>query len=116
MARRNYLERKARGTAPGYHRNKRLKSKYGLTPEDFDRMLESQGGVCAICGDARWDAARNPEMPSVDHDHATGKVRGLLCKHCNLILGYARDEPAVLAKAIEYLDSHKGGGQSPCQS
>ena len=80
-----------------------------MSLEDFDQMLEEQGGVCAICSESRWDAARNPEQPSVDHDHVTGKVRGLLCKHCNLILGYARDEAVILAKAIEYLDLHRGG-------
>jgi len=61
--------------------------------------LENQGGRCAIC--------RNPSPGGkrlcVDHDHATGRIRGLLCGACNLVLGYARDSEAVLASAIQYL-------------
>ncbi len=75
--------------------------RYGLTPEDYDRMLAEQGGVCAICGSSdpsdRWDSFH------VDHCHSTGKVRGLLCSHCNHILGKANDDPSVLLAAIQYL-------------
>ena len=114
MARRNYLARKARGTAPGYHRNKRLKSKYGLSPEDFDQMLEEQGGVCAICGTKEFGRsgpnATEWAGPAVDHDHTTGNVRGLLCRHCNVMLGAARDEPARLEAGIAYLLSHSREG------
>ena len=57
---------------------------YGLTPEDVDRMFAEQGGLCAICREA-------PAVQHVDHDHATNRVRGLLCFNCNGALGQFRD-------------------------
>jgi hypothetical protein len=55
-----------------------LKRRYGITPEQYQKMLDRQGGICAICG-------RPPKTLrlSVDHDHRTGRVRGLLCYQCN---------------------------------
>jgi hypothetical protein len=80
-----------------YRREERLKQVYGLSVEDYDAMLERQGGVCAIC-------KRKPERPLfVDHCHATGKVRGLLCHGCNSALGFMCDDPRVTAAATEYL-------------
>lgn len=77
---------------------------YGLTPEQYDEMREAQGGVCWICREdgEEW-AARNLH---VDHDHETNKVRGLLCGRCNMLLGYAKDSPDLLARSIEYLRVH----------
>lgn len=76
-----------------------LKTKYGLTPEDYERMLEAQGGGCALCGDPpRTDAALH-----VDHDHDTGWVRALLCFRCNAGLGQFRHDPALLLAAAEYV-------------
>lgn len=66
---------------------KRLKQ-YGLTPEEYADLVEVQGGVCALCGQA--EKARRGDTAivlSVDHDHTTGKVRGLLCRGCNTMLG-----------------------------
>jgi hypothetical protein len=90
------------------HRRKSvLKRRYNMTLEQFDALLASQGGVCAIC--------RNPPTdprgfrPHVDHDHATGKVRGVLCWKCNSGLGSFRDSPDLLAAAIAYL----GRGRQP---
>lgn len=75
------------------------RTKYGLTPEQWDAHLARQGGRCAICGtdepDGRGWAA--------DHCHKTGAVRGVLCQHCNSGLGFFRDSPTHLAAAIEYL-------------
>lgn len=68
--------------------------KYGVSPQDIKRMLDSQNGKCVGCG-------LNPT--DLDHDHLTGKNRGLLCRHCNLILGHARDNPEVLEKLAVYL-------------
>lgn len=80
----------------------RLK-RYGLTPEQYDVLLTQQGGVCAICGTdepgGRWGT-----MFSVDHDHASGAVRGLLCGGCNLVLGHAKDDAARLRAAARYLE------------
>jgi hypothetical protein len=75
----------------------RLKSRYGITPEDYDQMLKEQNGVCAIC------KVRKKEKLHIDHDHKTGRVRGLLCGACNRALGLLKDNTDFLNKAIEYL-------------
>lgn len=76
-----------------------LKRKYGMTIEDYDGMLEAQGGGCAICG--------RPPRPDislhVDHDHETGRIRGILCWPCNNLLGDVQDDPARLYAAADYL-------------
>jgi hypothetical protein len=86
-------------------RRAELKSKYGITPEDYERMFAEQGGCCAVC---RRPPERAPTRSGgylcVDHDHVTGEVRGLLCGHCNAVLGYAEDSPMVLRSAIHYLE------------
>lgn len=72
---------------------------YGLTPEAYERMLLSQDGACAIC------RKQNLKL-CIDHDHASGKVRGLLCYACNNVLGCSKDSEEILRKAIEYLYEH----------
>lgn len=64
-------------------------------------MLQSQEGRCDICG-----TSRNSDRFHVDHDHATGRVRALLCLHCNALLGHAKDDPNTLRAAILYLERH----------
>jgi hypothetical protein len=76
--------------------------KFGLVPEQYEAMLQNQGGVCAICGMNR-DARRL----AVDHDHATNKVRGILCHFCNTALGKFLDSVEILKKAIEYLEKSR---------
>lgn len=78
-----------------------LKKRYGITVEQYAEMFDKQKGGCAICG-------KEPDRIRlhVDHDHATGKVRGLLCFDCNLVLGHARDNTAILDAAKAYLLSH----------
>lgn len=80
-----------------------ITSRYGLTPEEFDAMKASQNNVCAICGTNR-DLGRGREL-HVDHNHETGKVRGLLCNFCNRGLGLFRDNIELLDKAKEYLNA-----------
>lgn len=87
-----------RERSPGYMRQ----YLYGLTPEQYAEMLEEQGGVCAICGTDEWPGKGN--RPHVDHDHSTGRVRGILCSHCNHGLGKFRDDPERLRAAAEYLE------------
>jgi hypothetical protein len=77
---------------------------FGVTHDEFLAMFDAQGGACAICGNGN-DGVR---QLSIDHDHATGQVRGLLCDRCNPMLGYARDSIAVLEAAIEYLKRNSG--------
>ena len=80
-------------------RKSHLKRKYGMTIEDYDGMLEAQGGGCAICG-----RAPRPDISlHVDHDHETGRIRGLLCFPCNNTLGDFEDDPARLYAAADYL-------------
>ena len=79
------------------------KTRYRLTPEDYDRIAAEQGGRCAICRrfETRW--ARGRPLPlSVDHDHETGEVRGLLCARCNATLGFFENRELFDA-ATEYL-------------
>lgn len=66
----------------------KLRTKYGLTPEDYDALVEKQNGLCAICGEPPSTTNRNHARLKVDHDHKTGEVRGLLCNRCNLLLGW----------------------------
>ncbi|MFD8117024.1 endonuclease VII domain-containing protein [Streptomyces microflavus] len=73
---------------------------YCLAPGEYERLKAFQGGVCALCQRANG-ATRNL---SVDHDHATGKVRGLLCRPCNNTLGHARDAVAFFVRGINYLN------------
>jgi hypothetical protein len=77
-----------------------LKRKYGMTLEDYDRMLEAQGGGCAICG-------RPPRQGThlhVDHDHDTRRVRGLLCFSCNVAVGQLQHDPGRILRAADYLE------------
>ena len=73
------------------------KRKYGMSKADFDNLYELQKGACQICG-----GNLNHSL-NVDHDHKTGRVRGLLCSYCNTGLGLFRDDVGTLAKAIAYL-------------
>jgi hypothetical protein len=88
----------------GYDRqhNAHLKGTYGITIEDYYRMLASQGGSCAIC-----NGGTSFRYLSCDHDHKTGEVRGLLCARCNKkLLPAAKNSVAVLLSAIDYLTDH----------
>lgn len=83
-------------------RDRKLRAKYGIGIADYDAMLAAQGGRCRICGTTDPKTKRG-EYFAVDHCHATGKVRGLLCVPCNLLIGYAQDDPERLRSAIQYL-------------
>lgn len=87
----------------------RLK-KYNLTLKDYDVLFEKQNGVCAICKQPETATFKDIICRlSVDHCHKTNKVRGLLCKHCNTILGYADDNIQLLKYAINYLRRQDNG-------
>ena len=84
-------------------RDARLRQRYGITVDEYDRMVRRQRGMCAIC--------RRPPYPRgsrlvVDHDHACGTVRGLLCSPCNSALGLMGDKPDRLEDAALYLSAH----------
>lgn len=79
------------------------KWKYGITQDQFESLLEKQGGGCGVC--KRADPGKHTWR--VDHDHLTGKVRGVLCGTCNSGLGHFKDSPENLRNAIAYLDRSK---------
>lgn len=100
------LTEEGRATA----RKKSLKWKYGITQLDYDRMLVDQGGVCAIClkEETVIGLKTGRAMPlSVDHCHKTNRVRGLLCKRHNTMIGLAKDDIQILLSAIQYLNGDK---------
>ena len=83
-----------------------LKRKYGLSKRQRDQMLEDQEGQCFICLSDISFGKRGYSKGSanVDHCHTTGEVRGILCGHCNSMLGHAFDNVATLKRAIKYLE------------
>lgn len=84
-----------------YKRKINLKSNFGITIEASDAMAAAQDWRCAICA--------NPftATPNLDHDHQTGRIRALLCHACNLALGGLRDDPTLLRKAADYIESYR---------
>jgi hypothetical protein len=92
------------------NRNWRIPRTYGIPAAQYDDMLAAQGGLCAICGEKEKTVHGRTGMPfnlSIDHDHQTGRVRGLLCQACNRAIGMLKDDTDVLRKALEYLLHHK---------
>lgn len=84
--------------------HKMLKRNYGITPEQYDALHDAQNGLCAICGQPETKVMKGIRcVLAVDHDHVTGKIRGLLCTRCNAGLGQFGDNIESLAKAIDYL-------------
>ena len=83
-----------------YFSDRWLMLEYGLTRESWNDLFIKQNGLCAVCGD--W--LKFLKTAHVDHDHNTGKVRGLLCKKCNTGLGQLRDSSELLLKASNYLE------------
>jgi len=105
---RNY-SRAHRKKNPDYYRNFYLKKRFGIDIDEYSQKLESQDGLCAICKqeekslDPRTEEIR---LYAVDHDHATGAVRGLLCINCNLMIGNAQDDISIMEAGIAYLKKY----------
>ncbi len=97
-----YLKR-WRAKNPARVKGYNLKRAFGITLEEYDAMLQKQGGVCAVCGNPE-KTHQNGFPLAVDHYHETKKVRGLLCLNCNRGIGHFEDNPELLAKAIQYLE------------
>ena len=93
---------------PGARRGIHLLRKYGITQSDYSALLAAQWGPCAICGKGEntigGRGGKTPMALSVDHDHHTGKVRGLLCAACNRGLGSFDHDAQLLLAAVRYLD------------
>lgn len=93
------------------HKSNQLLARYGITSENYQSMLDSQGGVCKLCGQietAKISRGVGIRSLAVDHDHNTGKVRGLLCHQCNVVLGQYEKYKDLFPKFQEYLDSTGG--------
>jgi len=86
-------------------RESNLRKNYSLGHEDYERMLADQHEKCAICGtsetNGRWNRFH------IDHNHATGSVRGLLCHGCNVSIGHFKDDVTLLQNAINYISKHE---------
>lgn len=80
-----------------------IRNRYGIEMDRYEDMLKEQDGLCAVC------RSRSNERLSVDHDHDTGKVRALLCRNCNLMIGNAKENPEILIRASTYLREHGKG-------
>ena len=100
---REYYERTKRAG-----RDRKLQQKFGITMEQYEMMLKTQGGMCAIC----VGRDRNKDL-AVDHCHNTNTVRGLLCGRCNPAIGYLQDDPNLARKAASYLEKHNGISVNP---
>lgn len=97
-------QREYRKANPGRWKHSHLVSNYKIDYVEYARMLVEQKGVCAICDQPETKVENGViRTLSVDHDHETGAVRGLLCASCNMVIGYAKDDVAILQRAIGYL-------------
>ena len=86
------------------HRNWKLQKDFGITLEDYNKMFADQKGLCLGC--YKHQSSFKKAM-AVDHDHTTGKIRGLLCMKCNSVLGYVADDSTTLRRLADYADKHK---------
>ena len=91
----------AKSATPQWKYN--LRERYGLTIQEYEDLFRVQAGRCAICRDIPEGGRRL----CVDHNHATGEIRGLLCDSCNIGLSKYRDDPKILDAAIAYIEIHR---------
>jgi hypothetical protein len=101
----NAFRDKQRASKRAWERQKRYREVYGISLADYEAMLERQRGACAIC-------KKSDEALCVDHCHACGKVRGLLCAKCNSALGFCNDSPEHLLAAVAYLQAARAEEQA----
>ncbi len=110
-ARENLAKRGGRKRTPEeakiHGRRQSLRRNFDLTPEEYDDMFQDQNGLCAIClRPERTKASKSTSTPkrlAVDHDHASDRIRGLLCASCNTGLGLFEDRFDLLEAALDYL-------------
>lgn len=97
--RQNHANKIAYGAKTTRERKTIMVKRYGLTIEQYEAMVEAQGGACAVCG-------TQPKRLQIDHCHTTGKVRSLLCPNCNSALAHAKESEERLLALIAYLRQH----------
>lgn len=91
--------------------NASIKRRFGISPEDFDALVDAQHDLCALCGDLL-----QPELKGavhIDHDSTTGLIRGVLCRNCNIIIGHAGDDPERLSRIARALPTYLAA-DPPC--
>jgi hypothetical protein len=88
------------------NRKKCLKSRYNMSIEDYNKILDLQCGKCAVCGNTETAKHQNGLIKhlTIDHCHKTGKIRGLLCDACNRAEGFLKSDPNIVRKLAEYLE------------
>lgn len=91
------------------YRKQNLRVKFGITPAQYDKMFDTQKGLCAICGEPETakDPYRGIKRLAVDHNHETNKIRALLCSRCNTGIGNLKHDIGRLNKAILYLERYQ---------
>lgn len=92
-------------------RSSNLKRLYGITEKEYEDIHSSQDGRCAICGDPE-SGGRWKKRFHIDHNHETGKIRGLLCHGCNVAIGSLRENVTILENAIKYIEKHNNQSMS----
>ena len=80
---------------------RRYRNNYGLSVEGYTQMLLNQSGLCGICNEQLVGRT------ALDHDHKTGRLREILCWHCNVMLGQAKDKTDILIRGAEYLKKYQ---------
>ena len=91
---------------PEKRKSQHLRYLYNITIDQYSDKLEDQGNLCAICGTDT--PGGNGKKFYVDHNHATGQVRGLLCHNCNFLIGHCKENKEILMWAIMYLENWEG--------
>ena len=99
-AARYYADQEYRERTMGRSHKAGIKHRFGISEEEYIKMSDAQGNRCAICGVHQLELEKRM---AVDHSHKTGKIRGLLCMHCNLGIGHLQDSVDLLEKAQKYL-------------
>lgn len=94
------LKRKYRLKYKNKLRSKAYKASYGITLEDYNELFKKQDGRCKCCGVHQTELKRSL---SIDHDHSTGRIRGLLCNNCNVAIGHVKESAIILQAIINYL-------------
>lgn len=90
-----------------WNKTAKVKLFYGLTLEKYEELEKLQNGLCAVCGLSNSQKLYNRSVSlHIDHNHETGKIRGLLCHKCNTALGLANDDPTILRKLVDYLEKN----------
>ncbi len=102
----HYEYKRESSTTSRNRKAEKLKLRYGLTYEQWERMRANENHSCMICGISE---AETDKKLDVDHCHTSGKVRGILCNPCNNMIGHAKDNVAVLRAAVEYLEENSDG-------